>query len=138
MYSIQLAMSDASNAKRLQRLLLDNGNWPVHVTNAPDFERGGVIVMDEETLLRLSSAPTYPDRVVLMTHNNAEVLERAWDFGIRSVVYPTETTSTMLLAIMSACLRTPPKETPRKRVISPKSMAATLPILPPTPSPTGK
>ena len=102
MQTIQLVLSDASYARKLKQLLCDNGNWPVTIRDNPSFQKGGVVVLDEKVLAGLASSPDYPDRVVLVTHNDPEILSHAWDLGIRSVVYNTDTPGTVLLAIMSA------------------------------------
>ena len=135
MQTIQIVLSDASYAKRLKQLLSENGNWPVAMKDAPSFHKGGVVVLDEKVLAGLSSPPDYPDRVVLVTNNDPGILSHAWDLGIRSVVFHTDTASTVLLAIMSAYLRLPksPPSSPR-RVISPSSPTTLLNIHPTTPS----
>jgi hypothetical protein len=78
-----------------------------------------------------ASPPDFPDRVVLVTHNDPEILSHAWDLGIRSVVYNTDSPSTVLLAIMSAYLRLPKlPQAPHRRVISPNSPNQLLKIAP--------
>jgi hypothetical protein len=131
MQTIQLVLSDASYARKLKQLLCDNGNWPVTIRDNPSFQKGGVVVLDEKVLAGLASSPDYPDRVVLVTHNDPEILSHAWDLGIRSVVYNTDTPGTVLLAIMSAYLRLPKlPQTPHRRVISPNSPNQLLKIAP--------
>ena len=136
MQTMQLVLSDASYAKRLKQLLSENGNWPVAIKDIPSFQKGGVVVLDEKVLAGLSAPPDYPDRVVLVTHNDAAILSHAWDLGIRSVVFHTDNASTVLLAIMSAYLRLP-KSPPssQRRVISPSSPSTLLNIDPSTPPP---
>ena len=120
MQTIQLVLSDASYAKKLKQLLADNGNWPVTIKDVPAFQKGGVVVLDEKVLASLSSPPDFPDRVVLVTNNNPELLSNAWDLGIRSVVFHTDSASTTLLAIMAAYLRVPKApQPPPRRGISP-------------------
>lgn len=130
MHTIQLVLSDASYAKRLKQLLSENGNWPVAIKESPSFQKGGVVVLDEKVLTGLAP-PDYPDRVVLVTNNDPAILAHAWDLGIRSVVFHTDTASTVLLAIMSAYLRLP-KSPPshQRRVISPSSPSNLLVIDP--------
>ena len=131
MQTIQLVLSDAPYARKLKQLLTDNGNWPVTIKDVPGFNKGGVVVLDERVLASLSSPPDYPDRVVLVTKNDPEVLSHAWDLGIRSVVFDTDSASTTLLAIMSAYLRLPkPPQAPHRRVISPKAPSGLLNIDP--------
>jgi hypothetical protein len=137
MQTIQLVLSEASYARKLKQLLTDNGNWPVMIKDVPAFHKGGVVVLDEKVLASLSSPPDYPDRVVLVTKNDPEVLSHAWDLGIRSVVFDTDSASTTLLAVMSAYLRLPkPPHTSHRRVISPKAPSGLLNI-DPQPGTTG-
>jgi hypothetical protein len=89
------------------------------------------VVIDDKMLSGLATPPDFPDRVVLVTHNDPEILSHAWDLGIRSVVYNTDSTSTVLLAIMSAYLRLPKvPQVPHRRVISPNSPNQLLKIAP--------
>ena len=134
MQTIQLVLSDAGFAKRLKQLLSDNGNWPVTIKDVPSFNKGGVVVLDDKVLAALASPPDFPDRVVLVTHNDPEILSHAWDLGIRSVVYETDSASTVLLGIMSAWLRLPKGPPgPHRRVISPSNATQLLSIDPQTP-----
>src|SRR6478672_10089147 len=120
--TIQLVLSNAVFAKKLKQLLADNGNMPISIREAPTFSKG-VIVLDDKLLASLESPPDFPDRVVLITRNDPAILSHAWDLGIRSVVYNTDSPGTLLLAIMSAWLRLPkePPGTLNRRGISPKA-----------------
>jgi hypothetical protein len=131
MQTIQLVLSDASFARKLKQLLGDNGNWPVTIKDVPSFNKGGVVVLDDKVLAGLASPPDFPDRVVLVTHNDPEILSHAWDLGIRSVVYDTDAPGTVLLGIMSAWLRLP--KAPQRRVISPNGPTQLLNVDPQTP-----
>ena len=134
MQTIQLVLTDANYAKKLKALLCENGNWQVAIKDTPVFHKGGVVVLDERVLLALQSPPDYPDRVVLITRNEPSILAHAWDLGIRSVVFQSDTPSTMLLAIMSAYLRLPKSAAaPGRRVLSPKTPTTLLSIDPHTP-----
>lgn len=129
MQTIQLVLSDPLFAKKLKQLLSDNGNWPVTIKDVPSFNKGGVVVLDDKVLAALTSPPDFPDRVVLVTRNDPEILSHAWDLGIRSVVYNTDAPSTVLLGIMSAWLRLPKApQGPHRRVISPNGGAQLLSI----------
>jgi hypothetical protein len=131
MQTIQLVLSDASYAKKLKQLLADNGNWPVTIKDVPTFHKGGVVVLDDKVLGSLASPPDFPDRVVLVTRNEPEILSHAWDLGIRSVVFNTDSPSTTLLAIMSAYLRLPKApQMHHRRVISPNTPNQLLSIDP--------
>lgn len=131
MQTIQLVLSDHNFAKRLKQLLAENGNWPVVVKDAPSFQKGGVVVLDDSVLAGLSAPPDYPDRVVLLTRNQPELLARAWEMGIRSVLYNTDDPNTVSLAIMAAYLRLPRSPNmPQRRVVSPNAPSGLLNITP--------
>ena len=131
MQTIQIVLSDAGFAEKLQQCLTDNGSWPVDIRQAPAFGKGGIVVLDDMVLTGLASAPDYPDRVVLIATHRPGVEERAWDMGIRSVVHSGDSIGTILLAIMSAYLRLPKSaEMPRQRVTSPTAASNIVQIPP--------
>ena len=63
-----------------------------------------MIVLDSPALESLSTRLTRPERVVLVTHNEPQLLARAWEAGIVSVVFEDDPMDTALLAIMAARL----------------------------------
>ena len=131
MQTIQLVLSDHTFAKKLKQLLGENGNWPVAIKDIPSFHKGGVVVLDDAILASLSAPPDYPDRVVLVTRNQPELLARAWEMGIRSVLYDTDAPNTVLLAVMAAYLRLPRSpQMPQRRVLSPSAPNELLSIDP--------
>jgi hypothetical protein len=131
MQTIQLVLSDVTYARKLKQLLSASGTWSVVIREFPVFDNGGVVVLDETVLAGLSSAPPNPDRVVLVTNNDPELLSSAWDLGIRSVVYHSDSPSTVLLAIMSAFLRVPKSaRQSSRRAISPRAPRGLLTIDP--------
>jgi hypothetical protein len=131
MQTIQLVLSDHTFAKRLKQLLAENGNWPVIIKDVPSFEKGGVVVLDGSVFAGLTAPPHYPERVVLVTHNQPELLARAWEMGIRSVLYDTDAPDTVALAVMAAYLRLPRNpQMPQRRVLSPSAPSGLLAITP--------
>jgi hypothetical protein len=131
MQTIQLVLSDHSFAKRLKQLLSENGNWPVAIKDAPAFQKDGVVVLDDSVLAGLAVPPEHPERVVLVTRNEPALLARAWELGIRSVLYDTDAPNTVLLAVMAAYLRLPRSpEMPQRRVLSPNAPTGLLHIDP--------
>ena len=131
MQTIQLVLTDHAFAKRLKQLLAENGNWPVAIKEVPSFHKGGVVVVDDKVLSALAAPPEFPDRVVLVTRNVPELLARAWELGIRSVVYDTDSPSTVIFAVMAAYLRLPrTPEMPQRRVLSPNAPSGLLTIDP--------
>lgn len=106
METVQLCMRDSRYACALQGLLERTGHAQVSRVEIPDSSLGGVVVVDEEGLERLPIAAVNPERVVLITHNDAGHLAQAWEAGVRSVVFCEDSLSTAVLAIMAAELRT--------------------------------
>jgi len=105
METVQLAIRDTRYAASLQELLERSGNRRVHCVEAPDPHQEGVIVVDSDGLDRLPSPLLNPERVVLITRNDPRHLSKAWEAGIRSVVFSEDTLNTAVLAIMAAELR---------------------------------
>jgi DNA-binding NarL/FixJ family response regulator len=105
METIQIAIANASYASSLKDLLARTAGWKILRVDAPDPRTEGVIVVDSEALERLPSLIVNPERVVLITHNDAPHLAKAWEAGIVSVVYENDPINTALLAIMAARLR---------------------------------
>ncbi len=105
METVQLTIKDARYASALTDLLERNGTREVRSVEDPDPAREGVIVVDSEALDRLPFPFLNPERVVLITHNDPDHLARAWNAGIRSVVFNEDPLSTAVLAIMAAELR---------------------------------
>ncbi len=105
METVQLTLSDASYRAALCELLERGGNYRVSVVDSPDPRAAGVIVVDAEALEGLPFPVVNPERVVLVTRNDPQHLSRAWNAGIRSVVFSADPLSTAVLAIMAAELR---------------------------------
>ena len=105
MDTVQLAIADASYAAALREMLERGGTREVCRVEVPDPDREGVIVVDPEGLDRLPLSLIKPDRVVLVTRNDPSQLSRAWNAGIRSVVFSDDPLNTAVLAIMAAELR---------------------------------
>jgi len=105
MDTVQLAIADAAYATALRELLERSGAGEVCAVEAPDPNRAGVIVVDAEAFARLPLPLAHPERVVLITRNDPEQLRRAWNAGIRSVVFCNDPLNTAVLAILAAGLR---------------------------------
>lgn len=122
MYTVQLAVGNAPYGAVLSELLAHTESCSVTAVDKPDPKQPGVMVVNEKTLDSLPSPIERPERVVLITPNEARRLERAWQAGIRCVVFDSDPPRTMALAVMAAALRvrTPnPPENPAN--ISPSS-----------------
>jgi AmiR/NasT family two-component response regulator len=71
-----------------------------------------VLVLDAISLEGLRKPLAHPDRVVLIAREEPGLLRNAWEAGVNSVVFDRDPLSTVVLAILSACLRqTRPRET---------------------------
>jgi hypothetical protein len=105
MSCIQLALSDPAKADTLRSLLARNTQMQVRCVERPSLEEACVIVVDPPHLRELPNPLPYPDRVVLMTRNDPSHLRDAWEAGVSSVVTDQDPPNTVVLAILSACLR---------------------------------
>ena len=112
METVQLTITDRPYAAALRELLERSGMPSVCCLEVADPFQDGVIVTDPEGLDRLPTPVHKPERIVLITRNDSEHLARAWNAGIRSVVFNEDPLSTAVLAIMAAELRVPKSETP--------------------------
>ncbi len=105
METIQLAIADTAYGTALRELLERSGAVEVLTVETPDPNREGVIVVDSRALERMPLPLVKPERVVLITRNEPEQLSRAWNAGIRSVVFCDDPLNTAVLAILAAGLR---------------------------------
>lgn len=105
MSSIQLALSNTAKADQLRSLLCRNTQLQVRCVESPSLEDACVVVVDPPHLQMLPSPLAFPDRVVLITENDASHLRDAWEAGVNSVVSEQDPPNTVVLAILSACLR---------------------------------
>ena len=105
MYNVQLAVGNAPYGALLSELLAHSESCSVKAVDKPDPRQPGVMVVNEKTLDSLPSPIEGPERVVLITPNEARRLERAWQAGIRCVVFDSDPPRTMALAVMAAALR---------------------------------
>ena len=105
METIQVAIANAAYATALRELLAHNAGWRILSVEAPDPRIEGVIVVDSQSIDGLPRAIENPQRVVLITPNEAPYLAKAWEAGIVSVVFEDDPINTAILAIMAARLR---------------------------------
>lgn len=123
METVQLIIHDVPYAAALRDLLQRNSSCDVRCVEVPDPKHEGVIVVDSDGLDRLPAPLPNPEHVVLITTNDPEHLAKAWNAGIRSVVFNEDPLSTAVLAIMAAELRVP-KTDPRWAVSHPPPRSA--------------
>lgn len=107
MEKVQLSIRDAGYAAALRELLERGGNREVRCVGRPDPAHDGVFVVDCEALGELPVPLRHPERIVLIARNSPANLARAWNAGIRSVVFCDDPLGTAVLAVMAAALRVP-------------------------------
>src|SRR5689334_715252 len=130
--TVQLCIADAAYAAAVREALSRNCAWHVVTVRQPDFTGPDVIVVDEPGFSQLPSCLPNPERVVLITRKDPQVLANAWEAGLVSLVSQDDPISTVLLAIMAAALRiAKPHETAAAASeISPSLTAVSAPIAP--------
>ena len=117
MNCIQLALTNAAKADLLRSLLSRNTQLTVRCVESPCIEEACVVVVDPPHLRMIPSPLAFPERVVLITPNDPNHLKDAWEAGVNSVVSDQDPPNTVVLAILSACLRsgsTIPRHVPRR------------------------
>src|SRR5450756_2079378 len=105
MQTVQLAIADGMYAAALREALSRSCAWHVESVGRPDPSQHCVMVLDQSALGRLPLPLSNPERIVLITHKDAQLMAEAWEAGIVSVVSEQDPISTVLLAIMAAGLR---------------------------------
>jgi hypothetical protein len=105
MYTVQLAVGNAPYGAVLSDLLAHTESCRVTAVDRPDPRQPGVLVLNEQTLDCLPMPLDRPERVVLIMPKEPQRLARAWEAGIRCVVFDSDPPRTMALAIMGAGLR---------------------------------
>lgn len=118
MQTVQLAIADTGFAATVREALARTCAWHVDLVKHPDPSQPCVLVLDETAFARLLLPVANPERVVLITRKDPQLLGQAWDAGIVSVVSIEDPVSTVLLAIMSAALRITSGISPNERPTS--------------------
>jgi hypothetical protein len=132
MQTVQLSIADGEYAAAVRDALCLSCAWHVESVDHPDPSQQSVLVLDEAALGQLHFPVTNPERVVLITRKDPQLLAQAWEAGIVSVVSADDTINTVLLAIMAAALRVAKSHgTANSGGISPTLGASSAPIAPP-------
>ncbi|MBI5280190.1 MAG: hypothetical protein HY858_00810 [Candidatus Solibacter usitatus] len=105
MGNIQVALSDVAKADALRALLARSTPVPVVCVDSPDYEGACVVVLDGERFGESAGCLPHPERVVLITRNDAGHLKEAWEAGVSSVLSDQDPLNTVVLAVLAACLR---------------------------------
>ena len=131
MQTVQLSVADGAYAASVREALCHTCAWHVDSVESPDPSRHDVMVLDQAAFERLPLPLSNPERIVLISHKEPELLAEAWEAGIVSVVSAEDPISTVLLAIMAAALRVDKLPSSRKPSgISPTAVADGAPIPP--------
>jgi len=131
MQTVQLAIADGTYATALREALSRSCAWHVESVGQPDPSQHCVIVLDQVGLERLPLPLANPERIVLITRREDELMAEAWEAGLVSVVSEHEPLSTVLLAIMAAGLRVEkPHSFSSPSGISPSAGTAPAPLPP--------
>jgi len=131
MRTVQLSIADAGYAAALREALARSGPWHVEMVDRPDPAMPCVLVLDESSFERIPLPLVNPERVVLISQQDPQLLARAWDASIVSVLSTEDSLPTVLLAIMAAALRIgKPQARSGASVNSPKSTEASASITP--------
>src|ERR1039457_1598712 len=105
MQAVQLSIADGAYAATVREAMSRSCAWHVETVDRPDPSQKCVLVLDELAFARLPLPLSNPERVVLITRKDPQLLAQAWEAGIVSVVSEEDPISTVLLAIMAAALR---------------------------------
>ncbi len=131
MQTVQLSIADSVYAASVREALSRSCAWRVESVDRPDPSRHCALVLDETAFVRLPLPLSNPERVVLITRKDPQLLAQAWDAGIVSVVSEEDPISTVLLAIMAAALRVAKShDTSDPSGISPNMSSVSAPIPP--------
>jgi hypothetical protein len=103
--TVQLSIADHAYSAALREALSRSCAWHVETVDHPDLSQCCVLVVDEPAFKGLPLPLFNPQRVVLISRKDPQLLAQAWDAGIVSVVSQDDPTNTVLLAIMAAGLR---------------------------------
>jgi len=105
MASIQLVLTDRAKSAALSHMLARSTQVPVLCVDTPDFSSACVVVMDDQRFASQPEASAHADRIVLITRNDERHLKAAWEAGVNSVLSDQDPLDTLVLAVLSACLR---------------------------------
>lgn len=102
MKTVQVALCDSEQAHSLRDLLLGDGAHQVHLVDQPDIAVAGVIVMDMKRLEGCGNALVVPrERLVVVASKTNDDLSRAWNVGVRRVVFHGDNPKTLRVAVLA-------------------------------------
>ena len=107
MTTVQLAIPDSAYAQSLRNLLVRDNAHEVLLVDKPDLSVNGVVVIDGSRFEELCLLGAQPERFVVILRKGAHHLTKAWETGVRHVVFEEDSANTAQLAVMAAELRLP-------------------------------
>jgi hypothetical protein len=107
MTTVQLAIRDSAYAQSLRNLLVRDNAHEVLLVDKPDLSVNGVVVIDGSQFEDFSLRGAQPERFVVIMRKGAHHLSKAWETGVRHVVFEEDSPNTAQLAVMAAELRLP-------------------------------
>jgi len=108
MTTVQLAIGDSAYAQCLRNLLTRDGAHRVLLVDKPDLRLNGVVVVDGSRFDDLSLLGSQPERFVVILRKGADHFTKAWETGVRHVVFEEDSANTAQMAVMAAELRLSP------------------------------
>jgi hypothetical protein len=108
MKTVQLAILDSEYALSLRSQLMRDGSHRVYVVADPDLRLDGLVVIDQESFLRLELSNPSPERFIVITPTGSNHLDILWASGVRHVVFKDEPLNTVQLAIAAVEMRLRP------------------------------
>jgi hypothetical protein len=105
LHTVQLALADGAYRGALREALCRSCAWRVESVAGRIPRPDCVLVLDEAAFEHLRLPLSHPERIVLITRQDPQLLAQAWDAGLVSVLSEQDPMSTVLLAIMAAALR---------------------------------
>ena len=102
---IQVTLANRLEAEQLRRVLLNTCSLNIEISAQPDPAYGGVLIVDTDCLEKLDGALAHPERAVVLARRGDEVgRTRAWNAGVKTVVFHDDPPHTVVLAVMAAQL----------------------------------
>ena len=82
MQTVQLAIADGMYAAALREALSRSCAWLVESVDRPDPSEACVLVLDQSALQRLPLPLSNPERIVLITPKDSQLMAEAWEAGV--------------------------------------------------------
>ena len=103
MPTVQIAIADRRYADQLRDLLVSDGTHRAYFVDTPNPRIDGVIVVDEDLVGDVAAHAV--DRCVIIARKDSKRLRSFFQAGVRHLVFASDPTATVRLAILAAELR---------------------------------